>query len=115
MDRIDFCPFFVGDVALAKSKLECKVCCSTSLCIALCHDQIIYVHYGSPKMLRACINLGMYEHHVSNDTCCESLDMAYQCVATEVMKTSTTKNSNIVMAANKHLLAKYLLKTSIKH
>jgi hypothetical protein len=40
---------FVGDVALEKSKLECKVCHSTLVYIALCHACIrIYVHSTSP-------------------------------------------------------------------
>jgi hypothetical protein len=38
--------------------------------------------------------------------------MAYQCVANEVLKTPTAKNSAIVMAASKQFLADYLLKYS---
>jgi hypothetical protein len=39
--------------------------------------------------------------------------MTYQYVANEVLKTPTTKNSAIVMAANKRFLADYLLKSPI--
>ena len=62
-------------------------------------------------MSRACIHLGNHKHLVSNGTCRESLDMAYQCVATEVMKTPTAKNSAIVIATSKTFLAYYLLKS----
>ena len=41
----------------------------------------------------------------------ESLDMAYQCVVTKVMKTSNAKKNLIVMAANKKFLADYFLKS----
>ena len=43
--------------------------------------------------------------------CRESLDMVYKCIAQEVIKTSTTKNSVIVMATNKQFLANYFLKS----
>ena len=62
-------------------------------------------------MPRACIYLSVHDYHVANGTCCESLDMAYQCVAKEVLKTPTTKNLAIVMAASKQILANYLLKS----
>jgi hypothetical protein len=62
-------------------------------------------------MSKACIHLGVYEHHVSSGTCRESLDMTYQCVATEVMKTSPATNSAIVMASNKKILTDYRLKS----
>ena len=61
-------------------------------------------------MSRACIHLGVYNNHVANDTWCESLDMAYQCVANELLKTPTAKNPAIVMTASKQFLADYLLK-----
>jgi hypothetical protein len=48
---------------------------------------------------------------VANGTCRESLDMTYQCVANEVLKTPTIKNSTIVIAASKQFLADYLLKS----
>jgi hypothetical protein len=62
-------------------------------------------------MSRACIHLCVHDHPVANDTCRESLDMAYQCVANKVLKTPTAKNSAIVMAASKQFLADYLLKS----
>ena len=78
--------FSMGIVAPERSKLECKVCRSTSVCIALCHACIIYVHSTSSEMARACIHLDMHDHHVSNGTCRESLDIAYKCVANEDTK-----------------------------
>ena len=104
-------PFFMSIVAPEKSKLECKVCRSTPVCMVLCHVRIIYVHSISSEMARACIYLGMHDHPVANGTCCESLDITYQCVANEVTKTPTARNSAIVMAANKQFLADYLLKS----
>ena len=103
--------FFVKDVAPKKSRLECKVCHSTPVCIVVYHAHIIYVHSTSSEMSRTCIYLGVHKHSVSNGTCRESPDMAYQCVASEVMKTSTAKNSAIVIAANKQFIADYLLKS----
>jgi hypothetical protein len=104
-------PFSMGIIAHERSKLECKVCHSTPICIALCHARIIYLHSTSSKMVRACIHLGVRDHHVSNGICRESLDIAYQCVADEVTKTPTAKNFAIVMAASKQFLADYLLKS----
>ena len=54
-------------------------------------------------MSRACIHLGAFDQPISNDTCGELLDMAYQCVAKEVMKTPTAKNFAVVMIGNKQL------------
>jgi hypothetical protein len=48
---------------------------------------------------------------VANGTCRESLDITYQCIVNEVLKTPTTKNSAIVMAASKKKLVDYLLKS----
>ena len=102
--------FFVEDVALEKSRLECKVCRSTLVSFALCRARIIYVYFTSTEMSKAYRHLGVHEHYISNGTCRESLDMTYQCVVNEVMKTSTAENSTINMAANKKFLADYLLK-----
>ena len=93
--------FVIGDVAPARSTFECKVCQSPPMCIILCHARILYVHSTSTKMSRACIHLGMHDHHVFNDICHESLDMTYQCVANKVLKTSIATNSAIVLDANK--------------
>jgi hypothetical protein len=60
---------------------------------------------------KAFIHLSVHDHPLANGTCRESLDMTYQCVANEVLKTPTTKNSAIVMAANKQLLANYFFKS----
>jgi hypothetical protein len=38
----------------------------------------------SPGMSCACIHLGVHDHHVSNATHFESLDVDYWCVANEV-------------------------------
>ena len=57
-----------------------------------------------------CNHLGIDDHNLANDTCCGALDMAYECVVNEVLKTPT-KNSAIVMETSKHFLADYLLKS----
>ena len=75
------------------------------MCNVLCHAYIIYIHSTSPRMSRACIHLGVHNHHASNDTCRESLDMAYKCLANEVMITPTAKSSTIVIAA-KQIISK---------
>ena len=51
--------------------------------------------------------LAFHEHHVSNGTCCESLAMTYQCVANEVIKIFTTKNSTIIIEMNKQFFGDY--------
>ena len=104
-------PFVVGDVAPAKSTFECKVCRSPLVCIALYHAHILYVHFTSNEMSRACIHLGMHDHPVSNGVCHKSLDLAYHYVANEVLKTPTAKKSTIVLGASKQYLADYLLKS----
>ena len=49
--------FFVKDVAPEKSRLECKVCHSTPVCIVVYHARILYVHSTSSEMSRTCIYL----------------------------------------------------------
>ena len=44
-------------------------------------------------------------------TCRESLDMAYQCIANEVMNTFIAKNPTILMAMSKKFLENYILKS----
>jgi hypothetical protein len=107
-------PFAVGNVPPTRSIVECKVCRSTHVCIGLCHARIIYIHSTSVGMSRACIHLGVHDHHVANGTCRESLDMAYQSVANEVLKTPTATNSAIVMAASTQFLADYFSQISRK-
>ena len=80
--------------------------------ILLCHARIIYVHSTSFEMARACIHLGFHQHHMSNGTCHESLDVAYQCVVNEVMKMLVARNSTIVIAMSKQFLVDHLLKSS---
>jgi hypothetical protein len=82
------------------------------VCVASRHARIIYIHSRSVGMFRACIHFGVHDHPVTNDTCRQSLDMAYECITNEVLKTPTTKNSTIVMAASKQFLADYLLNSS---
>lgn len=92
----------MGDVAPKKIKnLECKIYRSTLVCTALCHAHIVYVHSTYPRMSKACIHIGIHEHPKSNGTCHESIDMTYQYVANEVMKTSIAKNTVIIMGVSK--------------
>ena len=75
-------------------------------CFVSCSNHIHHV-----GMSRACIRLGVHDHPVANGICRESLDIPYQYVANEVLKISTAKNSAIVMATSKQLLADYLFKS----
>ena len=102
------------DVAPKNSILKCKVCRSTPVGIVLYYARILYVYSTSPEMSRVCIHLGVHEHPVLNGSCRESLYIAYQCVATEVMKTPIAKNSAIVIAASKKNPSRLLVKISIK-
>jgi hypothetical protein len=104
-------PFMVGTVPPEKSKVQCKVCHAAPTCLDVCYAKIIYVHSQSSNMSRGCIHLEVQNHPVSIGVCCESLDMAYQCVANEVAKSPIAKNSAIVMAASKQFLADYILKS----
>lgn len=72
-------------MALKKSIVECKVSYSISVCIAICHAHIMYVH---SKSYRVCIQFGVHDH-----PCHESLDVAYECTANEAIKTPTKKKS----------------------
>ena len=72
-----------------RSTIECKVCRSTLVCIILCHAQIIYIHSTFVGMSKTYIHLGIHDHHLANDTSHEALDMTYQYVADEVLKTLT--------------------------
>ena len=93
--------YVVGDVFPIRSTIECKVYRSIHVCIVLCHARIIYNLFTSLGMSRACTHLGVHDHHLANDTCCEALNIAYQCIANEVLETPTSKNSAIVMATEK--------------
>ena len=106
-----YCLIFVGNVAIEKSRLECKIWHSTLVCILLYHERIIYIHFTSPKISKVCIHLGIHKHLMSNGTCSESLDKFYQCAAYEVIKPSTTKNYVVGIATSKQFLANYLLKS----
>ena len=62
-------------------------------------------------MSMTCSHLGVDDHPLANDTCHKILDMIYEYVANEVLKTPTSKNLAIVMATSKQFLANYLLKS----
>ena len=49
--------------------------------VSLCAMLLLVTHTTIPRMSRACIHLGMHDNHVSNGTCHESVDLAYQHVA----------------------------------
>ena len=101
LDWIESYSIFCRRCCPKELRLECKICHTTLVCIALYHALIIYVHSIFPKMFRICIHLGVHKHPMSNYICCESLDMAFQCVANVVMKTPIAKSATIIMAANK--------------
>ena len=62
-------------------------------------------------MFSACIHLGVHDHHESTIVYHESLDMLFQCIGNEVSKSPTSKNSMIVMIANKQLMVDYIQKS----
>lgn len=93
---------------LIKSKFQCKVCCAPPICHVVCCAMFIYVHSQSPYMSKACIHMGVHNHHVSIGVCLESLDIAYQRVANEVFKTPIAKNLTIVMPASEQFLGDYI-------
>lgn len=102
-------PFSIGNVAIENSRLECMAYHFDPICIVVCNVCIVYVHHTTLGMFRACIHVGVHDHLVPSNTCCESLDIAYQCVASERMKTSSAKKLAIVMATSKQYLTNYLL------
>jgi hypothetical protein len=89
-------PFFVSSAPFMKFDLECKLCFSIMFCIDVCNARIVCVHSTTFGMSRACMDLGCYDHHVANGTCRESMDIAYQCVGSEVMKHHNNKISYCV-------------------
>jgi hypothetical protein len=62
-------PFVVGDVLPIRFTIECKVCRFTHVCIVLRHARITYIHSRSVRTSRACIHLGVHDHHVANGAC----------------------------------------------
>ena len=111
MNYINSYPTFKGRCCPTISRLKFKICHSIPVCITLYHALIIYVHSIYLETSRVCIHFSVHEHLVLNGICRESLDVTYQCVVNEVIKTSTTKNSTIVMATSKQLFIDYLLKS----
>lgn len=73
-------PFVVGSVAPKKPKLELRYVIPHQF-VSLCAMLLLVTHTTIPRMSRACIHLGMHDNHVSNGTCHESVDLAYQHVA----------------------------------
>ena len=67
------------------------------------------IHSQYFGMSCACIHLGVQDHYVSIGVQCESLEMAFQCVANEVSKTPTTKNSTIVIVASKEFIVDHYI------
>jgi hypothetical protein len=69
------------------------------------HALNIYTHpLHIPWDVKVCKHLGVHKHYMSNGTCRESLDMAYQCIANEVYKTN---NSLQTIYLNLHQMVKY--------
>ena len=70
-------PFAVEKEPPERSKVQCKICCSTPLCLIGCCAIIICTHTQHPIMSFARIHLGVHNHVVFIGMCCESLDMAF--------------------------------------
>lgn len=84
-----------------------------SLSLTICCAMIIHIHSQSSDMSCACIHLGVHNHVVFIGVHCESLDMAFKCLANKVSKTPYAKKSTIVMAVSKQFLVDYILKSSL--
>lgn len=98
-----FVSFFARNVAPKKSRLKCKICCWTPVCISLCYVRLMSTSH--PMRFQGLVYILVFMNtHVSSGTWCNSLDMGYQCVVNEV------KNYAIVIATNKQFLANYILK-----
>jgi hypothetical protein len=63
-------------------------------------------------MTRAAIHLGHHKHPVSDGTCLETLDLMYECIGEQVLRTPNAKNSAIVLGASKIFLADYLIRAT---
>ena len=61
-------PFKLGHLPPHDSTLVCKVCKVAPICVNFCPNHIYYV-LGKGDMSRACIHLGMHNHHVSDGIC----------------------------------------------
>lgn len=94
-----------------KTKVQYKVCHAAPICLDVFHAKIMCIHSKLSNMSCVCVHLGFHNHHVSIGMCHESLDIPHQCVANEVSKTPTTKNSSIVIIANKYSLEYHILKS----
>lgn len=97
--------------------MECKACQFVVIYIEVCNVCIVYVHSTTPRMYRACIYLGVHDHRVCHNIRREALDIAYECLASEVIKTPIAnkkiieKNPTIVMATSKQFLVDYYLES----
>ena len=69
----------------------------------------MYIHSTSLDMSRARILLGVHNHLMFTKVHRGSLDMAFQCVANEVSKTSTAKNLATIMVVSKKFIIDYIL------
>lgn len=106
-------PFPVQEKPFDKSIMQWKVYHTPLISLSLCLARIYYVHSTTLDMSHVCIHPGHDNYLISNGMCRESIDIAYQCIAKEVGKPPTAKNSTIVIVANKQLFANYLLKSPI--
>ena len=100
----------VGTDSQEKPKIQCNVCHTFPKCFDVCYAKIIYVHSQSSKMSRVCIHWDVHNHFVFSQMCRESLDMVYQCVASDVVNTPTTNNLAIVIFDSKLFMAYYIFK-----
>ena len=78
--------FVVGNVPPTRFNIECKVCRSRHVCISLWHARTIYIYSTSMGMSKICTHLGIHDHPLANDTCCDALNIIYQCIANEILK-----------------------------
>ncbi len=94
------------------STIQCKLCSTPPVCLSEC-NAIAYYVAGSRyiDMDRAFIHLGTHDHPVGDGVDRESMDLVYQCVASQVSKTPKATISSIQMEASKDFLSDFLFKS----
>lgn len=98
--RLILIPFAVGGVALENSKLEGIMFDTCVHCFISCSHNIHPLNIS--RDVEGLYTHGRHNHPISNGMCREALNIAYKCVANEVMKTPIAKNFALVMATSKH-------------
>jgi hypothetical protein len=98
----------VGQPVPAGLSFVCKICKVPLVCIATCVAKIYYV-YGAANMTRACLHLGIHEHHVKVGEDQESKERTHKLIEEQIERTPKATNSAIIMEASKELVGELLI------